>query len=85
MDKIQTNFGSVTVDELVRIYNIYKTRDRKNQQRRLVYNQTEEGRDKNRERASSYYERNRDAVLEKRKEWYQKKKNSNDQPPSTSN
>ena len=75
MNKIPTNFGEVEVDELVRIYNIYKRRDAKNQNRRKQVLSTEAGREKNRERSRSYYHRNKDIVLEKRKQEYQKKKN----------
>lgn len=63
----QTDYGKVTTEELIRVYNLWKKMTKKNVEKRNEYNQTEEGKQKNRARARVYYESHREIILEKRK------------------
>lgn len=74
MSAIQTEYGNVQVDELVRVYNNHKKANRKSQEKRKEWLQSDEGKEYNRNRAKSYYERNKETILEKRKESYMAKK-----------
>ena len=74
MEKVNTAYGEMTVAELVVYAEKWKRLMEKHNALRHRYNQTEEGKIKNREKAKSYYERNRDKVLEKRRAIREKKK-----------
>ena len=63
----KTDYGMVSVDELIRVYHQWKKMVKKNIEKRNEYNQTEEGKQKNRERARVYYESHRELILEKRR------------------
>ena len=63
----QTDFGKVSTEELIRVYNLWKKMTKKNVEKRNEYNQTEEGKEKNRARARVYYESHRELILEKRR------------------
>lgn len=65
--KVQTAYGEMTIPELVRYYEMWRAMMIKHNENKNKYNQTDEGREKNRERAREYYDRNRDKVLEKRR------------------
>ncbi len=65
--KVQTEYGEQEIEEVIRCYNLWKALMKKNIEKRHEFNQTEEGKQKNRERAKIYYERNRDLILEKRR------------------
>lgn len=65
--KVQTAYGEMTVAELVKYTEMWKAMAAKHNDYKKVYNQTEQGREKNRERSKVYYERHRDQVLEKRR------------------
>ena len=74
MSSIQTDLGTVSLDELVRVYVLHKKASQRHQEARLKFLQTEKGKEFNRSRAKAYYEKHKDTVLEKRKAYYQKKK-----------
>ena len=74
--KVKTAYGEMTVAELVKYTEMWKAMAKKHNDLKCKYNQTDEGKEKNRERARDYYERNRDKVLEKRREANDLKKNS---------
>lgn len=74
MEKVNTAYGEMTVAELVRCAEKWKRLMEKHNALRHRYNQTEEGKIKNREKAKSYYERNREKVLQKRRAIREKKK-----------
>lgn len=71
---VQTEYGDVEIPELVRCYNLWRAMMIKHNEIRKKYNQTEEGKTKNRERAKVYYEKNKELILKKRKEHREKKK-----------
>ena len=81
MSTVATQFGDVPLEMLVKRYETEKKRDAKKYERRLAYLATDEGKEWNREKAKSYYARNREAVLAKRKAWYQAKKASGSSEP----
>jgi len=66
----QTDYGKVSREELVRVYHLWKKMIAKNVEKRNEFNQTEQGKELNRERAKMYYERNREKILLKRKAQY---------------
>ena len=68
--KVQTDHGEQEIEEVIRCYNLWKNLMLKNIDRRNEYNQTEEGKTKNRERAKVYYERHKEEILAKRKAKY---------------
>lgn len=72
--KVETNYGEQELDEVVRCYNLWKNYIGDMNKRRHAKNQTEEGKLKNRANAKSYYERNKELILAKRKERYVSKK-----------
>lgn len=77
MSTVTTDFGAVSVDEVVRVFNIVKHRDNRAKERRAA--RTDDAtRERNRERAKAYYEAHKDAILEKRKEYYAQKKATNE-------
>ena len=71
---VQTAYGDVEIPELVRCYEMWRNMTIKHNKLRNKYNQTEEGKMKNREKAKQYYEKHREEILEKRKEYREKKK-----------
>jgi hypothetical protein len=81
--KVATAFGEVDESVLVHHYELYKKNEKKKYEKRLQYLTTDEGRDWNREKSNSYYERNKDKILEKRKAKYvsRKKKSPVSNPP----
>ena len=81
MSTVPTQFGDVPLDTLVKRYEMEKKRDAKKYEKRLAFLATDEGKEWNRERAKSYYQRNKEAVLAKRKAWYQAKKASQSSEP----
>ena len=74
MSSVQTDLGTVSIDELVRVYILHKNANKRHQEARAKFFQTDEGKQYNRDRSKSYYERHKETVLEKRKAAYQKKK-----------
>lgn len=57
-----TAFGDVPVEELVKAYEAQKRMIEKQNERKKAYNQTDEGKAKNRARAKAYYDKNKEAV-----------------------
>lgn len=80
MEPISTDFGNVTLERLVEVYNIYKKHENRKAEKRKEFLQTEEGKKYNRDRAKSYYERNKDVIREKAKSRYVKKADQPTQP-----
>lgn len=74
MESVQTEFGAIQVDELVRIYRKHRQSIARRQEMQNLFLQTPEGKQYNRERAKAYYDRHKEAILEKRKEAYQIRK-----------
>lgn len=74
MSAISTQFGAVAVDELIRVYNNHKASNLRAQEKRKQWIQTDEGKQYNRTRAKNYYQKNKEAILEKRKTMYADKK-----------
>lgn len=70
----QTDYDKVSTEELVRVYHLWKKMIAKNAEIRNAYNQTPEGKAKNREKAKQYYEAHKEKVLAKRKARYDAKK-----------
>lgn len=71
---VVTEFGEVSVDELARMYTLARHRALRSQAKRLEWLQTDDGKEYNRGRAKAYYQRHKEAILEKRKETYAAKK-----------
>ena len=71
---VQTQYGDVEIPELVRCYEMWRSMITKHNEIRKKYNQTEEGKRKNRAKAKEYYAKTRALILEKRKEYREKKK-----------
>lgn len=67
----QTDYGKVSTEELIRVYHMWKKMVKKSVERRHEFNQSEEGKELNRQRAKKYYEEHRDEILAKRKARYQ--------------
>ena len=65
--KYPTAYGEMTVAELIKYAEMWRAMMAKNIEARRKYNQTEEGKVRNRERAKDYYQRHRQEVLQKRK------------------
>ena len=74
MNTINTQFGEVSLQTLVKRYETQRKQDMKNLEKRREFLQTDEGIAWNRGRAKSYYEKNRELVLAKRKAIYAAKK-----------
>jgi hypothetical protein len=70
----ETRYGTVPLQELIRVYELHRGARIRHQNRRLNFLQSEQGKEYNRARAAAYYERHKEAILEKRKETYQLKK-----------
>lgn len=79
MNTVTTAFGDVPIDALVKRYEAEKRRDAKKYERRLAFLQTDEGIEWNRQKAKSYYERNREEILLKRRAYYIAKKQAAEQ------
>lgn len=62
-----TEFGKVKVEELIRVYGLWKTQITKANERRVEFLQTEEGKQWNRDNARRYYERHREEILARKK------------------
>ena len=77
METIQTESGAIPVEDLVRVYEQYRRNNQRNQERRRQFLQTDEGKEYNRDRARAYYDKNKKAILEKKKEQYAAKKELN--------
>lgn len=73
MDSIPTEYGNVSLERLVEVYNIYKKHENRKNEKRKEFLQTPEGKEYNRQRAKSYYERNKEAIREKVRSKYVKK------------
>jgi Zn-finger nucleic acid-binding protein len=71
---VQTTYGDVEIPELVRCYELWRGMITKQNEIRRKYNQTEEGKTKNREKAKDYYEKHKQEILQKRKAYRDKKK-----------
>lgn len=85
MEHITTAYGQVTLERLVEVYNLYKKHESRKAEKRKEFLQTEEGKQYNRERAKSYYERNKDAIRVKARSKYVKKVDQPQaQPPQES-
>lgn len=72
--KVQTEYGEQELDEVIRCYNLWKKMMAKNIGRKNEWNQTDEGKNKNRQNAKSYYQRHKEEILAKRKASYVSKK-----------
>ena len=81
MSTATTEFGEVSLDVLVKRYELEKKREAKKYERRLIFLQTDEGKEWNRMNAKQYYERNKATVLAKRKAAYEAKKASGSSEP----
>lgn len=62
-----TEFGKVKVEELIRVYGLWKNQITKANERRVEFLQTEEGKQWNRDNARRYYERHREEILARKK------------------
>ena len=71
---VATQYGDVPLEKLIHHYAVYREQEKKKAEKRNEFNQTEEGKELNRSRAKSYYERNRELILAKRKAKYIQKK-----------
>ena len=69
--KIQTAYGEYTIDELVYYTELWKQSLEKQNNRKRIYNRTEEGKQKNNTKAKQYYEKHKEEILAKRKQKYQ--------------
>ena len=74
MSTVKTEFGDVSIDELVRVYCVHKKANLRHQAHRHLFNQTERGKQLNRERAKNYYYTHRNEILQLRREQNQMKK-----------
>jgi hypothetical protein len=63
---IKTEFGDVSLEELIRVYTVQKKANVRHQVSRNLFNQTERGKELNRKRAKDYYYEHRLELLEKR-------------------
>jgi hypothetical protein len=70
----KTEFGDVTLEELLRVYTIHKKANLRHQVARYLVNQTEQGKELNRKRSNEYYHKHKEEILLKRAEEYQRKK-----------
>lgn len=69
----KTEFGDVTLEELLRVYILHKNANLRHQAKRHLFNQTERGKQLNRERSKKYYYEHRAEILQQRKEDYEAK------------
>ena len=71
MATLATEFGEIPTEEVLRVYNMMKRRDQRASERRTaLLHSSVQLQEKNKERAKAYYEKNKDAILEKRRIWY---------------
>lgn len=70
---ISTPYGNVSLGELLRVYDTHKKSNLRHQAKRHAFNQTEQGKELNRNRAKAYYHTHREEVLAKAKERYEQK------------
>ena len=77
----KTEYGDVSVEDLVRIYNSHRRNALKHQERRSEFLQTDEGKEYNRVRAKAYYQAHKADILAKRKQQYEERKNATDNNP----
>lgn len=83
MDKeYQTDYGTVKAAELIRVYGLWKKMIDKQVEKRNAFNQTEEGKQKNRSRAKDYYQRHKEEILAKRKAKYSATNTDHAEPSS---
>ena len=73
MDSIPTEYGNVTLERLLEVYHSYKKQENRKNEKRKEFLQTPEGKEQNRQRAKSYYERNKEVIREKARSKYIKK------------
>lgn len=64
---VQTAFGQAELPDLIRAYESMKRSD----ERKKAWLKTERGKQWNREKATAYYNANREQVLERRRAWYE--------------
>lgn len=81
MATVDTSFGTIPLEILVKRYENEKKREAKKYEKRLEYLGTDEGKEWNRARAKSYYDSHKDQICEKRKAWYLKKKAASSTTP----
>jgi hypothetical protein len=72
--KVTTAYGEVDVSTLIHHYEVYKKAEEKKYEKRLEFLLTDEGKEWNRKKSKSYYERNKQTILAKRKELYEPKR-----------
>lgn len=72
--KYQTDFGELEIEEIIRCCNLWKHSMARNNEKRFEFNQTEQGKTRNRTNAKSYYQRHKEEILAKRKAAYEAKK-----------
>lgn len=78
--KVTTDYGEQEIEEVIRCYNLWRKSMTKHNEIRHEYNQTEEGKTKNCQRAKNYYERHREEILAKRKLRYRSSDGNNTLP-----
>ncbi len=71
---IETAYGTVPLEKLIHTYNVAQAANKRHVQKRNEFNQTDEGKRRNRERAKAYYERNKALVREKARARYTEKR-----------
>lgn len=72
--KVQTEYGEQDLEEVVRCFHLWKKLLADHNERRHQYNQTEQGKKKNRDRAKQYYERKKEEILQRKRDKYQAEK-----------
>ena len=83
MTTVNTSFGDVPLDTLIKRYEALVAQEKRKYERKKEFLATDEGKQWNREKAKSYYERNRSLVLARRKAAYQAKKEASNTPGET--
>lgn len=74
MTTVNTSFGEIPLDKVIKRYEAIVAQEKRKYERKMEFLQTDEGKQWNREKAKSYYERNKEFVLAKRRAAYQAKK-----------
>lgn len=72
----KTEFGDVSLEELLRVYSVHKKSNLRHQAKRHLFNQTDRGKELNRKRSKDYYYKHREEILQRRAEEYQTKQSS---------
>lgn len=67
---ISTTYGNVSLGELLRVYDTHKKANLRHQAKRHLFNQTDRGKELNRQRAKDYYYSHREEILAKRADQY---------------